>query len=237
MFAEHVIGLRPLELVRPHAQETAVAVRDRFAGICAGGVLAPRHHPKKAGDDGGVFDLDWLAGDGRFVFLSYGPRYREEREPSLCYGFLFDPVVLIMRHGALVGPDMLDKYDEILHRVAQQVDAGLPPLPVIADDDVAAFMALMGEDDLALAAHIKQSSVSRYHDICRAVRDGDMSVEGAEEATRLFQTAARQAQSRLRMDGQAAVDALVPGMEILVSHCLPLDAIVGMIEAGEIGLL
>lgn len=237
MYAEHVIGLRALELARAHDPQTAVAVRERFAHVCASGALAPRHRPKKTGDDGGVFDLDRLAGDGRFVFLSYGPRYRDEREPVLCYGFLFDPVALVTRHGALVGPDMLDEYEEILHRVAQQVDANLPPLPVIADDDVAAFMALMGEDDPALAAHIKQSSVSRYHDICRAVRDGDMSVEGAEEAMRLFQTAARQAQSRLRLGGQAALDALAPGMEILVPDCLPIASIVGTIEAGEVKLL
>lgn len=236
MYAEHIIGLRAQEHVHPQAENTAVAVRQRFEEIRALGLLLPRTEPKPLGEDGSVFDLDRLAGDGRYVFLSYGARYRLEREPALCYGFLFDAEMLIRRCGALVGPDMLDEYDTILDAVAREVDASLPPLPMASDEEIAKFMALVGEDDPEMATYIQQSSTSRYHYICDAVKSGDYSVEGARIATYKFREAAKQAQTRLRLSGQAALDALQPGMEILVYNQLALGWRLGTIEGGEICL-
>jgi hypothetical protein len=234
MYAEHIIGLRATELARPDSPKTAVAVRRRFDAIEASGVLLPRPEPKAPGEDGSLFGLDRLAGDGRYVFLSYGARYREVREEALCYGFLFDPMALILQHGALVGPDMMEEYDTILDEVVREVDASLPPLPQASDAEIAEFMALMGEEDPGMAAYIQQASTSRYHDLCDAVISGDTAVEGAELAIRMFRERAQVAQAELRLSGADALNALTLGMEILVPDYLPLALCIGRIEAGRI---
>lgn len=233
LYAEHIIGLRAVEHVREEDASTAAVVSARYEYIRACGFLTGRENGKDLGEDGSLGDLDIRAGDGQYVFLSYGPRYRHLRTPAACYGFLFDAAQLIRDYGALVGPDMLPYYDDILDRVARYVDRRLPALPAISEAELAEFMALVGEDDQGMAAYIRQESTSRYHDLCDAVRYDDASEPGGAEAIDRFQRMAHRIQRWARAGGRQALAALQPGLEILVPSPLPLTAAVGFVEAGE----
>ena len=235
MYAEHIIGLLPRE--RDCADDPAVvaAVRARFVQILHSGQLRARG-ARTVGQDGSIFELDVLAGDGQYVFLSYGPRYREVVPTALCFGFLFDANTLICQHNALVGPDMANAYDCAIDEAASTVVSLLPPLPAAADAEIAEFMQLMGESDPGMAAYIQQQSTSRYHDLCDAIRNNDRSAPGGAQAIDIFLARAQAAQEELRLAWPLALDALVPGVEILVQSPLPLSAAVGVIEAGELRL-
>lgn len=231
LYAEHIIGLTAHEAAQPDSPASATSLRARYEAILQGGALQPHAAPRQVGQDGGTFDLDRLAGDGQYVFLSYGPRYRQLRPAHLCYGFAFDAATLIDACGALVGEDLLEDYEDILSVCVEETADALPPLPPASDEELAALAALIG-DDPEMLAFIKAASTSREHDINRAVRMGDASVEGMEAALALFRTRAAELQARKRVSGASAHAALRPGLEILVPGRLLLDLAVGRIEAG-----
>jgi hypothetical protein len=234
--AEHVIGLTAKEQTRPGDPASVASVLARYRAIRAGGVLLPRVEEKPLGADGSLFDLDRLAGDNRYIFLSYGARYRDLREPALCYGFVFDAERLIVEHGALVGGDMLDYYESLLEQCIAEVAATLPPLPVISEEELADFAAMAG-DDPAMLDYVREQSVRRDSDIDMAIRIGDMSEPGAAEAVALFQARVGALQAQHRASGAAALAALREGVEVLVPHQLPISDAVGFIEAGAIILI
>ena len=231
--AEHIIGLRATDYAQPDNPSSAANVLAHYRQICAECVLRTRNGERKIGEDGSSFALDHLAGDTKYIFFSYGPRYRHLRPAHLCYGFAFDAKQLILEHGALVGPDLAADYDDLLDEAVRQVDASLPSLPV-DEESIAEFIEAMGETDPAMIEHLRQSSTSRHHDLVAAVQEGDDSVEGASEAKRLFMESVRRLQARKRWSGQEALFRLEPGFEILVSNAIPLSLAVARIEAGEI---
>lgn len=239
IYAEHVIGLRALERTRPDTPETAVAVQDRFQQIQESGALRARVSPKPVGEDGSTFELDRLAGDNRYVFMSHGPRYRELYPSHLCYGFIFDPKQLVVECGALVAPDLLEMYEDLLDKIVQEIDAELPPMPMTSDEEIAEFAGLFGEHDPEMLAYIQQQSTSRYWDIFEAVRDRDFTVEGAEAAHDRFLEQSARFQALLRKSGDEALSALWEmeyQAEILMLNDIPLKYAIGTIEAGVIRL-
>lgn len=233
IYAEHIIGLTAHEAAQPDLPASAKTMRARYRSILAAGALQPHAAPRGVGQDGGTFDLDHLAGDGQYVFLSYGPRYRDLRPAHLCYGFVFDAATLIDACGALVGEDLLEDYEDILFDCAEAMDAALPPLPPATDEELAEFAAIFGADPVMLD-FMRGASTSRYSDIDCAVRMGDLSVPGAREAQAMFCAHAAELQARKRVSGAAAHAALCEGMEILVPGRLSLSLAVGRIEAGEL---
>lgn len=233
MHAEHIVGLTAKEQTRPGDPASVASVLARYRTISAGGVLLPRTEEKPLGADGSLFDLDRLAGDNRYVFLSYGARYRDVREPALCYGFLFDADRLIIERGALVGGDMLDHYENLLEQCIAEVAAAVAPLPMISDAELADFAAIAG-DDPAMLDYVRQESVHRDSDIDMAIRCGDMAEPGAMEAVALFQARVGAIQAQYRVGGAAALAALREGVEILVPNQLPICDAAGFIEAGAI---
>lgn len=230
MFAEHIIGLLPTEYSDP--EKSASDVRTRFERIKKDGILKPAAKREFMGTSNS-FDLDFLAGDNQYVFLSAGSRYRNERPDCVCYGFVFDAADLI-NYGALVGPDLANEYDALLDSVVRQVEAILPPLSTISDSELAEFAEAMGITDSAMLAHLRDESTSRYHDLIRAVEDQDASVEGATEAIGLFKAGAQKLQSEMRFSGAEAIARLEKGMEILVPRQLPLALAKGTIECGVV---
>lgn len=228
MIAEHIVGLTPLE----YTQRDGLSVRCRFEKIVAQGVLLPAEK-RNAENGSNSFDLDFLIGDNQYVFLSAGPRYRLDRPSALCYGFLFDAEDLIRNHGALVGPDLGAEYEEILDAVVREVDASLPPLAEISDEELDAFADAMGITDPDMLAHLRRESTSRYHDLIAAVTAGDLSVEGATQAIEQFKAEAKKMQDRLRLRGEDAIAALAEGMEILVPTRLALALSIGTVEGGD----
>ena len=116
MHAEHIVGLTARERF---SDTIAQAAAIRFAAIKADGVLRPYNADRP-------FELDHLAGDSACVFLSVGARYREYIEPDAAYGFVFDARHLILEHGAIVGVDMLQHYEDLLEQCIAEVAATLP---------------------------------------------------------------------------------------------------------------
>lgn len=228
MFAEHIIGLFPTEYINP--EKSANDVLARFEQIKKSGFLKPVAKREFTGTSNS-FDLDFLAGDNQYVFLSAGARYRNERPDCVCYGFIFDVVALI-NYGALAGPDLANEYDALLDNVVRQVEAALPPLPAISDSELAEFAEAMGITDSTMLAHLRDESTSRYHELIAAVENQDASTEGATEAIELFRIGAKKLQSKMRFSGQEAIDRLEEGMEILVPKQLPLSLAKGTIEHG-----
>lgn len=229
IFAEHIIGLTAAEYV----QGDGISVRQRFEQIKAHGALLPATS-RNIGDASNSFALDFLAGDNRYVFLSAGPRYRVDRPAHLCYGFLFDAEDLIRNHGALVGPDLGPEYEEILDAVVRNVDASLPPLPEIDGEELSQFAEVMGITDPAMLAHLRHESTSRYHDLIAAVTDGNLTVEGAEQAIEQFKIEAKRVQDQFRLRGEDALAILAEGMEILVPTSLAIAMVVGTVEGGKV---
>lgn len=243
MLAEHVIGLSYSEYAARFDNSKRAAAREslrqRFQQIQRTGVLQPRGRPRDPSHDdhGSSFGLDLLAGDGDYVFLSYGPRYRNLFPDDLCYGFLFDAVQLVQA-GALVGPDLIHDYEELAHEIAEEVDARLPALPEISDEELEEFAGLFGTHDEEMLTHIRQQSTSRYHDIIDGMRYQDRSVPGAKIAMWLFRRRVSAIQSQHRKAGEEALALLrqenePSKLEILFPDQLPLAWSVGTIQAGQ----
>lgn len=243
MLAEHILGLSYSESAgrfcaskRPAA---AASIRRRFQAIQLDGYLRPRGRPRDVNSDdhGSTFDLDLLAGDDRYIFLSYGPRYRDLIEPDLCYGFAFDAEQLV-HAGALVGPDLLDDYEALASEIAESIDRRLPPLAQTSDEEIAEFAGLFGEHEPELLAYIQQQSASRYHDIMDAMRSQDRGVPGAKIALWLFRQRVSSIQEEQRKRGLQALEPLRGSehaqLEILFPGHLPIAWSVATVQAGEV---
>lgn len=228
--AEHIIGLSAIERARKDAQ----AARRRYEEVIAAGVLRPRGDGRRGlHDAGSTFTLDTLAGDGRYVFLSLGARYRTVREPELCYGFVFDAEQLI-RAGALVGPDLLGDYEEIADRIARRMEVVLPAAPPSAEEP-AEFAALFGADDPGMLAAMREMNRSNYWDLLDVLEHGDEEDPIAAEARRLFRVEAAAVQARRRVGGEAALARVCrqdERLEIVYPGEIPLAWAIGYIEAG-----
>lgn len=215
------------------ARRDSAAARGRFEEVVAAGVLRPRGDvTRDLAAPGSVRELDVLAGDGRYVFLSLGPRYRQVREPDLCYGWVFDAERLV-RAGALVGPDLLADYEEIVDRIAREMESFLPPP---TDADMAEFAALFGGDDPEMLAAVAEMARSDYWDILEAIERGKDDDPVAVKGRRRFREEAVALQASKRVSGNAAMEMLREGgrLEILWPGDLSLELAVGRIEAGEI---
>lgn len=230
MHAEHIIGLTAKEKSGDLAA-TASAVAARFTAIQADGALRPYCAARAIGAHGNTFELDHLAGDSSYIFLSVGERYRRYAENGTAYGFVFDAERLVLERGALVGPDMLQHYEDLMEQCIAEVAATLPPLPMISEEEIAGFAALAG-DDPAMLAYVREQSVYRDSDIDMAVRCGDMDEPGAEEAVALFRQRVPALQAQWRKSGAEALAMLGDGMEVLVKGSLPLALSTAIIEGG-----
>lgn len=228
--AEHIIGLSAIE----YARKDSAAARRRYDEIVAAGVLRPGgDRPRTLDAAGSTFALDTLAGDGRYIFLSRGERYRAVREPGMCYGFVFDAEQLVAA-GAIVGPDLLSDYEALADEIARDLDARASGEPA-GDDEMAEFAALFGDDPGLLAA-VRDMSGSRYWDILQALEAGDDSTPEAAEAVSRFRSGAADIQSRRRVGGEEALRRLRRGdgrLEILFPGDLPILNAVGFVEAGR----
>lgn len=230
MRAEHIMGLAAKEKSGDPAA-IAGAVAARFAAIRADGALRPYCAERPLGAPGNTFELDHLAGDSDYVFLSVGERYRRYAENGTAYGFVFDADRLVLECGALVGPDMLEHYEDLMEQCIAAVAATLPPLPMISEEELADFAALAG-DDPAMLAYVREQSVCRDSDIDMAIRCGDMDEPGAAEAIALFRQRVPALQAQWRKSGAQALAMLREGMEVLVKGSLPLALATAIIEGG-----
>lgn len=230
MHAEHIIGLTAKEMLGDPAA-IASAVAARFAAIRTDGALRPYCAERPLGAHGNTFELDHMAGDTSYVFLSVGERYRRYAHHSTAYGFVFDAERLVLECGALVGPDMLEHYEALMEQCIAEVAATLPPLPMISEEELADFAALTG-DDPAMLAYVREQSVHRDSDIDMAIRCGDMDEPGAAEAVELFRQRVPDLQAQWRKSGAEVLAMLEEGVEVLVKGNLPLALATAIVEGG-----
>ncbi len=246
IIAEHIIGLSALETGRYHygndagAKATiAQAMKKKFAAIRRQGRLEPRGEtPRTLHDSGNQFGLDTLAGDGCYVFLSAGPRYREARDPEICHGFVFDAEKLI-EAGALVGPDLLHDYEALADQIIEEVEQTLPTPPPLSGEELAEFARMMEITDPDMLEFVRTDSTRRYHDIAAGLESGDESVPGVREALARWQERVPALQAKKRKSGAKALELLQNEgedgrLEILVDGPLDLRQAVATIEAGRV---
>lgn len=248
ILAEHVLGIPDAGLGRyafgdeAKRAQVAAAQRRHFEQVKASGRLQARGKESRGfAEPGSQFDYDCLAGDGRYVFLSAGPRYRgpDGREPELTYGFAFDARHLVEELGALVGHDLLSEYTALLDHIAEEVDATLPPAPRITDEELAEFAEFAGIDDPDLLASIQEDSTSNFYDLVEAAKRRDTTVPGVESILRLWAERLPALHAAHRKRGAEALCLLEEAngdgsLEILVEGSLDLSLALATIEAGEL---
>jgi hypothetical protein len=240
--AEHIIGLSAAEIGRYHyGGDAGVAevVKHRFDAILRSGYLLARgarvKSPRGLKDHGNTFEFDHLAGDDRFIFLSAGSRYREIREPEICFGFVFDAEALVA-DGALVGPDLIENYEALAYEIAVEVESTLPPRPPMSNEELADFADAMGVKDPYMLQYIRSQSRRRYHDIIDGMKAKDESVPGVSEALALWCERLPTVQAK-RNRGTEALEMLRGAdkdLEVLVEGPLSIAKAVATIEEGEI---
>jgi hypothetical protein len=239
MFAEHVIGLSARELgaasYRGDEQVLGV-VRERFAQVLQDGYLRPRGEtPLTLEHVGSLTDLDALAADNQYVFLSAGSRYRENRG-NLAYGFVFNAADLV-RRGALVGKDMLSDYSDLAGEIATEMASHLPPPTPLSAEEIAEFAARFDEDDADVLAYVQDNENEHYYRIMDALLKGKQETEEERFAVQEFSRRVRILQSHARKTGAAALRLLTDctgSVEILWPGSLPLSWSVGLIRGGEV---
>jgi len=241
--AEHIIGLSAMELGRcVYGDKDAIKtiIRQRFETIHQEGQLKPRgNFLRELDSQGSQRNFDLLAGDGKYIFLSAGSRYRQVRESDICYGFIFDAKDLI-EAGAIVGPDLLADYEALADEITIEVEATLPAKQPVSDEDLKEFAEKMGISDPGMLDFIRTDSTRRHHDIFSAMEDGDLSVPGAEQALMLWRERLPAILAK-RKSGVEALEMLKEGkgkgdLEILVEGPLDLQLSIGLIVGGQLKL-
>jgi len=240
ILAEHIIGLSAIEMGgHMNGISAAQAARWRFEQIIESGELRPRGCVRDFNDDtGSQQELDILAGDGSYVFLSNGSRYRDIRDKDICFGFIFDAEALV-RAGALVGRDLLADYDELADQAAAEIAATLPPSPPLSEEDLCDFAIRMEIDDPDMLEFIRQDANSIDRQLMDAIIQGDRSTPEGARALDHFLAKAADLQARERRSGSAALALLQEDgdsghWEILVKGALRLDQALGYIVEGKI---
>lgn len=220
--------------LRGEIDAAAASVQQRFQVMLDDGFIRPSG---SSNNPGSIFALDKLAGDIGSVFFSLGPRYREMRHPQLCYGFIFEPAVLV-NMGAAVGPDLLDDYEALADQIVTEIDGRLPSLEAATPAELDQFMALMGDDSMpGMREHLQATSTSRYHNIMAGLETGDKEEPGARVAAFIFRkrVAALQAVRRKRgAEALALLETATPELELVIPGALPLSSAAGLIVAGEL---
>ena len=103
-----------------HRAEHRTEKRKTYRQIREEGAL----HPSGEGwDDGGtqISRLDYIAGDSRHVYFTYGDGGNDGILTYGGYGFIFDPEVLINKYNAQVGPDISSEYNKIARKTYDDI--------------------------------------------------------------------------------------------------------------------
>lgn len=218
-----------------------ITSQENFEAIQRDGFIRPRTQKRKYGETGHGFKPDWIARDHQFVFFSPTDFYFSlVHTPEETYGFVYDAEYLILELGGLVGPDLLTKYDNLMHDCAQEIATQLGPKP-IDESNFQAFLTEHQITDPKMIEHIRRDEASYYQDVLYGMLDADDSVSGVTAAQQLFEARVGDIQKRERTHGTAALaliqkqpspDDFSPPLEILVPQPVPLSARLHNVIAG-----
>ena len=210
--------------------------QENFDAIRRDGFIRPRTEKRKWGEQGAGFQPDWIAQDNQFVFFSLDKAFYSSLVGENRCGFVFDAEFLILGCNALVGPDLLTKYDDLMHDCAKTVADTMPPKP-IDEAGLKAFLEKHQITDPRMIASIRADEASHYQDILDGMLNEDESVSGAVAGLKLFHAKVGEIQAQYRVSGDAALDVLRSGtspigtpLEILVPGPVSIDARLGVIS-------
>ena len=216
-----------------------ITSKENFHAIQGDGYIRPRAEPRQYGEQGGGFAADWHAQDNQFVFFT--PQVNRAFYQTLTYedegyGFVFDAEFLILGLDGLAGPDLLTKYDDLMHDCAKTVAETMPPKP-INEEGLKAFLEQHQITDMRMIASIRADEASHYQDILDGMLNADKSVAGAVEGLKMFHAKVGAIQEQYRVSGDVALDLLHSGtspigtpLEILVPGPVAIDARLGVIS-------
>ena len=192
--------------------------------------------------------MDWHAEDNEYVYFSPGNNdfylMLQPDGTDGTYGFIFNAETLIREYNALVGPDLMTKYDELLHEVAKEIDARLPRKTV----DEAALQAFFEQHaitDPNMQARMRQDEAENYYDVLYGMLDREMDVPGVREGLAAFKKRVKHLKAKYRVSGAAALARLRTDenlrsehpigtpLEILVASAVPISIAVGQIRRGK----
>lgn len=114
----------------------------------------------------------------------------------------------------------------------------LPRLPEVAEEELDAFMALMGLEDAQMREHLAHQATDPLHDLLGAIERNDIAAPGCATARQMILDRIEDLHAQVRLDGDAALAAL-PTLkadgtaELLYPGRLPLAWSVGTIEKGR----
>lgn len=217
-----------------------ITSRENYRKVHDTGVLRPMRRRRKFGEDGGGFDIDYVAGDSRAVFFSVADFSAALFEEKHVYGFVFDAALLINQFGGRVGPDLVSDYDDLADAIAKEIDATLPPKPPISDAELQDFAEEMGITEPSLLNRIRTDSTSHYTDLIDAIHHEDAGVPGGEAAIRLFSERVKRLRLEKRKSGTEAHQMLenptlpLEYLEIVVAREVPISLATHFIEAGTL---
>ena len=218
--------------------------KENFQAIQRDGYIRPRSEPREFGEQGGCFAADWHAQDNQFVFFVPGRHSEFYRTltysyGSEVYGFVFDAEFLILGLKGRVGPDLMTKYDDLMHDCAQAVAAELGPKPI----DEISLQEFLEKHEISvpqMIADMRKNEGSYYQEVLDGMLNADASVPGAMDGLKLFKEQVGEIQEKHRVSGEAALQLLRSGenpigtpLEILVPGPVPIHARLSCIVAGE----
>lgn len=215
---------------------------EHFRAISQIGYIVANDRQREYGMMGHSFGSDFLAGDRRYVFFSTGQGYRSLTDEA--WGFVFDAQYLVSAHNGIVGHDLMNAYDGVVHEVALEVAERLGEKPMITDAELKAFSERHGITDRNVLEAIRKDSQSHYQDILTAIWNIDESVAGGADAIKLYKERVREVQNRERVIGESAQNRLraeqsdsdlLTCLEILIPQPLPIENAVymGKLEASD----
>ena len=219
-----------------------ITSKANYEAILRDGFIRPRSQPRQWGEQGGGFSIDWHAEDNQYVFFAPSEAsefYLTLTDGTDAYGFVYDAEFLVLKMNGLVGPDLMTRYDDLMHQCAQEIANSINPKP-IDEEGLKAFIERHQISDPRMIENIRKEEASYYLDILNGMLDSDESVQGVKEGLNLFKEKVREIQTDFRMEGENGLMLLraipmweLKPYEILVPGPVPVDACLHHIIAGE----
>ena len=216
---------------------------DKYMIIKKEGEILPSTRLCQEYSESSIYIYDKFAGDDQFVFLSSPGRIPITSNEVDVYGFVFEAEILILEYKALVGPDLLKKYVELMRvcacdvaEILQQNASGKEGLSVLLDEN-----KIIPDFDASDVIQV----ISFYQElILQAISTDNTSVLGVSDTIEMFKDNVAKLQKKIRSKGKDALELLkqdppswsLDWWEILVKDSLPIKIAIGEIKKGEVML-
>ena len=197
---------------------------DKYKIIKKEGKILPSTHLRQKYSESSLYNLDKLAGDAQFVFLSSPRHIPVKKNETDIYGFVYEAEFLISKYKALVGYDLFGEYVNLVLECASCVAEGL-----LVKSEIAPYF----EDPVAY-----QKINSCCEAIVQAIDAEDTDALGVSETIEMYKEKVPKLQKKIRREGEEALELLkqdppdcsLSWWEILVRGNLPVEIAIGEIK-------